>query len=263
MRARVASRRRGFWLTAAALLPAAAVIPPVASPITAQAATCIGTPPSGFYHTGFTTCSGSQVVYGYTGLEALISDAGVNLNTGGVHVLEYVDLVMNHSCITYSTCWAQSGWGYGSLPGGSSGPYQRPFYERNDEWSNYSKFFTTVGVNCCTQNNRSNTSTFWDGIVDSNNYGEFQSFFNNEAGSGNVPLGTAYLPGYAVVDLTGEESTNGQAPTVGSVSYAAAQLDTGSWTPWTTSQVGEAYQDTAYYPFSQMSDYQSFTYSGP
>jgi hypothetical protein len=197
-----------------------------------------------------------------------VSDGAVNLNSAGIHILEYADVVAKGTACGVLTCFTQSGWGFGTVGNAHSGPYQRPYYERNDVYGYLPYFDTNVGVRCCAQNDGNNTSSFWAGTYDIDNNLKFQSYFNNEVGSGNVELGYSFLPGLVSADLTGEEDYNsvGTLPSVGPVTFAEAELDVAhpdSWIPWTTSYPGEVDQDTAYYPFSTMIHYTGFKYSGP
>lgn len=234
---------------------------------TVVAADSCGGANSGYYYTSFITCSGGTTYSSYVGMEALVSDASVTLNSGGVHVLEYVDSVTTGTC-QGTTCWAQSGWGFGQVGTANSGSNQRPYFERNDAYGYLPYFDTNVGVHCCGAGNLSNTSTFWDGLVDGNNNGEFESFFNNEVNSGNVFLGYAELPGHAREDMTGEEYTTNQRPTVGTVNFTAAELDPsspGSFYAWTSANgfPGDEFRSSSYYPFSSTSDFTGFQYYGP
>lgn len=224
-----------------------------------------------YEYTGFVTAPGGYTYYDFVGMAALIDDAYIQLSGSTDHVVEYVDSVATGTCRGIA-CWAQSGWGMGYIGMGQnftvSGPNQRPYYEHNDVNDYYPHFFTNLGVHCCGTANVNNTSTFWDGAVDGAGNGEFISYFNNYAGSGNYVVGYAHLAGYVREDMTGEEESalGGAYPVVGPVTFSGAQLDwsqLGVFSPWTSSDPGALEQNPPFYPFLAQTDYTSFEYSGP
>ncbi len=235
--------------------------------VAAQASTCSGS--LVYSYTGFVTTS-----FAYRGMEALVSDAAVNLEAAGIHILEYVDSLDKPTtglCNGQTYCWAQNGWGFGTVNTSHSGADQRPYFERNDPYGYYPYFDTSVGVHCCGSTATNDISNNWDGMYDVNGYGQYTSYFNNTVGSGTVLLGYSYQPPPITSlreDMTGEEENNsGTCAYVGNMYFAAAQLRPGtSWSPWTSNgyenELTLPLGDPFYYPFSSTTDYTAFTYAG-
>jgi hypothetical protein len=236
----------------------------VSTQITAGAATCTLTNDA----TGFSTPA-----YGHDGGEALLSDAAVSLGAGR-HIVEYVDSTASvsgfFSCAAPDLlCWAQSGWGFGTVgpPGhsASSGPSQRPYFERNDDSGYLAYFDTSVGVHCCSSTDVNNTSTSWNGLYDTKGNPQYVSYFNNQVGSGNIVLGrSGLINGLDSSEAAfGEEGNSaGTCATVNPVYFTGIQIKVAStFSPWTSG--GLLVQPTIYYGFNTITDYTAFSYQGP
>ena len=236
----------------------------VSTQMTAEASSCIFTN----YDTGYQSSG-----YSHDGTEALLSDAAVSLGAGR-YIVEYVDSTPDLTGFSQCpapdyVCWAQSGWGFGTVgpPGhsSSSGPSQRPYFERNDDGGYFVYFDTSVGVHCCAINDVNNTSTSWNGLNDSKGNPQYISYFNNQVGSGNIVLGrSGLIDGLnSEEQVFGEEGNNpGTCATVNPVYFSGIQTKVSTtFSPWTSN--GELVQPTTYYGFNTITEFTAFSYQGP
>jgi hypothetical protein len=235
----------------------------VSTQMTAQAATCTSSNSTGFATSG----------YAHDGGEALLTDAAVTLGQANF-VIERLESISHNTGVTSCAspdliCFAQSGWGFGTVgpPGHQaySGPYQRPYFERNDDTGYFAYFDTSVGVHCCSITDVNNTSTSWNGLNDSKGNPQYISYFNNDAGSGNVVLGRSGL----IDGLDSSEDVLGvEAPDTGTCATVTPMYFTGiqtkvssTFSPWTSG--GVLVQPPTYYGFNTITDYTAFSYQGP